>query len=75
MIKIEMILIIYYRFCLQDGNDSDDEDDDDDDDDSGDDMDETALEGFNTPLDDEDDPAYVDEYMVFQEVMTSMLLL
>lgn len=38
-------------------------------------MDETALEGFTTPLDDEDNPAYVDEYMVFQEVMTSKFYL
>ncbi|KXJ70625.1 importin-7 [Aedes albopictus] len=57
---------------IKDGNDSDDEDDDDDDDDSGDELDETALEGFSTPLDDEDNPAYVDEYMVFQEVMTNL---
>lgn len=63
--------LLQWIWWLQDGNDSDDEDDDDDDDDSGDEMDETALEGFSTPLDDEDNPAYVDEYMVFQEVMTS----
>lgn len=32
-------------------------------------MEETALEGFSTPLDDEDNTEYVDEYIVFQEVM------
>lgn len=51
--------------------DSDDEDEDDDDD-SGDEMDETALEGFTTPLDDEENPACVDEYIAFQEVMTNL---
>ena len=36
-------------------------------------MDETALEGFTTPLDDEENPACVDEYIAFQEVMNSKL--
>jgi hypothetical protein len=44
---------------------------DDDDDDSADDLDETALEGFTTPIDDEDNPETVDEYIAFQEVMNS----
>jgi hypothetical protein len=47
--------------------------DEDDDDDSADDLDETALEGFTTPIDDEDNPETVDEYIAFQEVMNSKL--
>uniref|UniRef100_U5EWH1 Putative nuclear transport receptor ranbp7/ranbp8 importin beta superfamily n=1 Tax=Corethrella appendiculata TaxID=1370023 RepID=U5EWH1_9DIPT len=49
---------------------TDDEDDDDDDDD--DEMEETELEGFTTPLDDEDGPNAVDEYVAFQQVMTNL---
>lgn len=53
-------------FFLQD----EDTDDDDTDEDS-DELDETALEGFGTPLDDEEGPNAIDEYIVFQEVMQS----
>ena len=52
---------------------SDDEDEDDDDDDSVDELDETALEGFTTPLDEEEGPDAIDEYVVFQDVMKSAL--
>lgn len=50
---------------IKDG-DSDEESDDEDDDDEG---EETALEGFTTPLDEEDNAEYVDEYLIFSDVM------
>jgi importin-7 len=50
---------------VKDG-DSEDEDSEDDDSDEG---EETALEGFTTPLDEEESPQYVDEYLVFSDVM------
>ncbi|KAL7049000.1 hypothetical protein ACKWTF_003564 [Chironomus riparius] len=55
---------------VKDG-DSDEDDSDDDDFDEG---EETALEGFTTPLDDEDCPEYIDEYIVFQDVMQKLQL-
>lgn len=50
---------------FQDG-DSDEDDSDDEDDDEG---EETALEGFTTPLDEEEGPDYIDEYLIFSDVM------
>lgn len=50
---------------IKDG-DSEDEDSDNDSDDEG---EETALEGFTTPLDEEEGPEYIDEYLVFSDVM------
>lgn len=35
-----------------------------------DDLNETALEGFTTPIDDEEADVSVDEYVVFKEVIT-----
>lgn len=55
---------------IKDGEDDSDEEEDDDSDDD-DEVDETALEGFTTPLDDDDNPEYVDEYISFQEVFQS----
>lgn len=49
----------------------DEDSDDDDSDEDSDELDETALEGFSTPLDEEDGPNAIDEYMVFQDVMQS----
>ncbi|XP_050096371.1 importin-7 [Anopheles aquasalis] len=57
---------------IQDADSDDDDDDDDDDDEDGDELDETALEGYTTPLDDEDNPNAVDEYILFQDVMTTL---
>uniref|UniRef100_A0A2M3Z362 Putative nuclear transport receptor ranbp7/ranbp8 importin beta superfamily n=1 Tax=Anopheles braziliensis TaxID=58242 RepID=A0A2M3Z362_9DIPT len=57
---------------IQDADSDDDDDDEDDDDDDGDELDETALEGYTTPLDDEDNPNAVDEYILFQDVMTTL---
>lgn len=54
---------------FQDG-DSDDDDSDDEDTDEG---EETALEGFTTPLDEEENPEYIDEYLVFSDVMRGLL--
>lgn len=52
---------------FQDGDNSDNEyDSDASDDDEG---EETALEGFTTPLDEENNPEYVDEYIIFSNVM------
>lgn len=48
-------------------------DDDEDDEDEWDEAEETALEGYSTPLDDEE--AFVDEYCIFKEVMNGMLFL
>lgn len=48
-----------------------DSDEDSDDDNDSDELDETALEAFTTPLDDEDSPTAIDEYIAFQDVMTS----
>ena len=57
--------------ALQDADSDEDDDDDDDDDDED---EETALEGFTTPLDDDESPEYIDEYLAFQEVMASKYL-
>jgi len=35
----------------------------------------TCILGFTTPLDEEDSPEYIDEYIVFQDVMQSKKLL
>lgn len=61
---------------MKDG-DSDEEDSDDEDDDEG---EETALEGFTTPLDEEEGVGYIDEYLIFSDVMrgkrkTSVMLI
>lgn len=50
---------------IKDGE-SEDDDSDDEDYDEG---EETALEGFTTPLDEEEGTDYVDEYIVFSDVM------
>lgn len=51
----------------------DNEDDDsDDDDDSSDELDETALETYSTPIDNDEQPECVDEYIVFKEVITNL---
>ena len=47
---------------------SQDDDDDDVEDEEGD--DETALENYNTPLDDED--CEIDEYVIFKQVIGNM---
>uniref|UniRef100_A0A182IM19 Uncharacterized protein n=1 Tax=Anopheles atroparvus TaxID=41427 RepID=A0A182IM19_ANOAO len=57
---------------IQDADSDEDDDDDDDDDDDGDDIDETALESYTTPLDDEENPNAVDEYILFQDVMNNL---
>ncbi|XP_063698998.1 importin-7 [Culicoides brevitarsis] len=49
-----------------------DSDEDSDDDNDSDELDETALEAFTTPFDDEDSPNAIDEYIVFQDVMTNL---
>lgn len=48
-------------------------DEDEDDDSDADDLesDETVLESYTTPLDDEETPDAVDEYITFSEVMSS----
>lgn len=48
-----------------------DEDTDDEDDDSNDELDETALETYTTVIDDEEADNAIDEYVTFQQVMTS----
>ncbi|XP_037934798.1 importin-7 isoform X2 [Teleopsis dalmanni] len=45
---------------------------DDEEEESVDDLNETALEGFTTPLDDEDEEKIVDEYFIFKEVITAL---
>lgn len=52
--------------------DDDDDSNDDDDEDLIYDEDETALEGYTTPIDDEEADDPIDEYIAFQQVMTSM---
>jgi len=55
---------------IKDGDSNEDSDEDyDDDDDEG---EETALEGFTTPLDEEESSEYVDEYLVFADVMREL---
>jgi importin-7 len=54
--------------------DRDSDDDSDDDDDTYDEGEETALEGFTTPLDNEESAEYLDEYLVFQDSMQSINL-
>lgn len=49
----------------------DTDDDSDDDDDSDTELDETALESYTTPIDDETTDNPVDEFVTFQQVMTS----
>lgn len=51
-------------------------DEDEDDDSDADDLesDETVLESYTTPLDDEETPDAVDEYITFSEVMSSKFL-
>ncbi len=48
-----------------------DEDEEDEDGSDSDEAEETALEGFTTPIDEEDSSEFIDEYVVFQEVMQS----
>lgn len=55
---------------VKDGPESEDEDSDYQDSDEG---EETALEGFTTPLDEEESPEYVDEYLIFSDVMRGNL--
>lgn len=54
--------------CAQDENDDDDSDADDDSDTE---LDETALESYTTPIDDESGDNPIDEFVSFQQVMTS----
>lgn len=49
--------------------DDDDESDDEEEVESIDNLNETALEGFTTPLDEEEDENAVDEYVTFKEVI------
>lgn len=58
---------------LKDGGGGGDEesDDDDDDDDSNDELDKTELESYTTPIDDEEADNPIDEFVTFQQVMTS----
>lgn len=51
----------------------DDEDSDDDEEESVDDLNETALEGFTTPIDDEEEDSAIDEYVTFKEVFSGRL--
>lgn len=51
--------------------DDDDEDESDDDDDSDDEMDETTLESYTTPIDDEEADNPIDEFITFQQVLAS----
>lgn len=51
--------------------DEEEDDSNDDDDDSDDEMEETALESYTTPIDDEDADQPIDEYIAFQSVMAS----
>uniref|UniRef100_A0A182JP08 Importin N-terminal domain-containing protein n=1 Tax=Anopheles christyi TaxID=43041 RepID=A0A182JP08_9DIPT len=57
---------------IQDAESDEDDDDDDDEDDDLDEIDETALESYTTPLDDEENPNTVDEYILFQDVMNNL---
>lgn len=50
--------------------DDDEEESDDEEEDSVDDLNETVLEGFTTPLDEEEDENAIDEYIAFKEVIT-----
>jgi len=50
----------------------DEEESDDEDEDSLDDLNETALESFSTPLDDEEAETAIDEYVTFKEVITAL---
>lgn len=52
----------------------DDEESDDEEEDSVGDLNETALEGFTTPLDEEEDENAIDEYVTFKEVITGKFL-
>jgi len=56
------------RQSMEASNEDEDDDDDDVEDDEGD--DETALENYNTPLDEED--CEIDEYVVFKQVLTNL---
>ncbi|XP_039964309.1 importin-7 isoform X1 [Bactrocera tryoni] len=50
----------------------DDEDSDDEEEESVDDLNETALEGFTTPIDDEEEDSAIDEYVTFKEVFSAL---
>ena len=52
-----------------------DEDDDDSETEDGttDELDETALESYTTPIDNDDEPECIDEYITFQQVISSTL--
>lgn len=49
----------------------DEDSNDEDDDESDDELEETALESYTTPIDDEDADQPIDEYVAFQQVMAS----
>lgn len=51
--------------------DEDEDDDSDADDDTDSELDETALESYTTPIDDESTDNPIDEFVTFQQVMTS----
>lgn len=50
----------------------DDEDSEDNEEESMDDLNETALESFTTPLDDNEDETAIDEYVVFKEIIAGL---
>ncbi|XP_067646959.1 importin-7 [Eurosta solidaginis] len=50
----------------------DDEDSDDEEEESVDDLNETALEGFTTPIDEDEEENAIDEYVTFKEVFTAL---
>ncbi|XP_017479021.1 PREDICTED: importin-7 [Rhagoletis zephyria] len=50
----------------------DDEDSDDEEEESVDDLNETALEGFTTPIDEEEEETAIDEYVTFKEVFSAL---
>lgn len=52
--------------------DDDEESDDEEEEETIDDLNETALEGFTTPLDEEEDENAIDEYVTFKEVISAL---
>ncbi len=58
---------LFFFICILCTQDADSEDDDDDEDYEA--NEETALESYNTPLDEDNCP--IDEYIVFKEIMQS----
>lgn len=65
------MLFRFYKLIFSQDEDSDEDSDDED----SDELDETALEVFSTPLDDEEGPNSIDEYIYFKDVIISKFLL